>query len=192
MLVSKTAPSRCFTQVSSSLARQYLTRLERLARDKRSSLLWKVVIYGRKKFYNIGHRSTHVFPFLIEHVANPPASCRELRASQFKISSNVPLSNKSESLYSCRFCSYKCKNTAYLFRHVGKYHAEKSSGRSENGAGSGKKMASGETLNGSRRNSSPAFGRNSDERRDSAQKENLWQCYKPFYFLRHSTNGAFV
>jgi len=26
-----------------------------LARDKRSSLLWKVVTYGRKKFYNIGH-----------------------------------------------------------------------------------------------------------------------------------------
>ncbi len=25
-----------------------------LAKDKRSSLLWKVVTYGRKKFYNIG------------------------------------------------------------------------------------------------------------------------------------------
>jgi len=31
-------------------------RLERLAKDKRSNLLWKVVTYGRKKFYNIGPR----------------------------------------------------------------------------------------------------------------------------------------
>jgi hypothetical protein len=30
--------------------------LESLARDKRSSLLCKVVTYGRKKFYNIGHQ----------------------------------------------------------------------------------------------------------------------------------------
>ncbi len=29
--------------------------LERLARDKRSSLLQKIVTYGRRKFYNIGH-----------------------------------------------------------------------------------------------------------------------------------------
>jgi hypothetical protein len=32
--------------------------VERLARDKRSSLLWKFITYGRKKFYNIapGHQ----------------------------------------------------------------------------------------------------------------------------------------
>jgi hypothetical protein len=30
------------------------TRLERIARDKRSSLLRKVVTYDRNKFYNIG------------------------------------------------------------------------------------------------------------------------------------------
>jgi hypothetical protein len=33
------------------------TRLERLARDKRSSLLQKVVTYGRKKLHNMCHRS---------------------------------------------------------------------------------------------------------------------------------------
>jgi hypothetical protein len=33
--------------------KQY-TRLERVARDKRSSLLRKFVIYDRKKIYNIG------------------------------------------------------------------------------------------------------------------------------------------
>ncbi len=27
-----------------------------LAKDKPSSLLWKVVTYDRKKFYNIGHK----------------------------------------------------------------------------------------------------------------------------------------
>ncbi len=32
-------------------------RLERLAMDKRSSLLQKVVTYDRKKFYNIGPRT---------------------------------------------------------------------------------------------------------------------------------------
>jgi hypothetical protein len=29
-------------------------RLEKFTNDKRSSLLWKTVIYGQKKFYNIG------------------------------------------------------------------------------------------------------------------------------------------
>jgi hypothetical protein len=33
-----------------------LTRLEKLARDKHSSVLPKFVNYGRKKFYNIGPR----------------------------------------------------------------------------------------------------------------------------------------
>jgi len=31
------------------------TRLERLARGKRSGLWWKVVTYGCKEFYNVGH-----------------------------------------------------------------------------------------------------------------------------------------
>ncbi len=37
-----------------ALIRKHHTRLERLARDKHSSLLRKGVTYGRKKFYNIG------------------------------------------------------------------------------------------------------------------------------------------
>jgi hypothetical protein len=32
-----------------------LTRLEKLTRDKRSSLLQKCITYGCKKFYNIDH-----------------------------------------------------------------------------------------------------------------------------------------
>ncbi len=32
------------------------TGLEKLAKDKHSSLLQKFVTYGRKKFHNIGHR----------------------------------------------------------------------------------------------------------------------------------------
>jgi hypothetical protein len=36
------------------LNRKQKTRLERLARDKNSSLFGPLVNYGRKKFYNIG------------------------------------------------------------------------------------------------------------------------------------------
>ncbi len=43
------APERCFTQVGS-------TRLEKLAKDKCSSLLQNFVTYGCKRFYKIGHR----------------------------------------------------------------------------------------------------------------------------------------
>jgi hypothetical protein len=46
-------PARCFTRVSSSLARKHLTKLERLARDKHSNLLWKVVTYGHKSFITL-------------------------------------------------------------------------------------------------------------------------------------------
>jgi hypothetical protein len=35
-------------------ARVFQHRLEKFTNDKRSSLLWKSVIYGQKKFYNIG------------------------------------------------------------------------------------------------------------------------------------------
>jgi len=48
------APERCFTWLSSSLAYKQQTRLERLARDKHSSLLQKFVIYVQKKVYSIG------------------------------------------------------------------------------------------------------------------------------------------
>ncbi len=42
------------TWLSSRLAYKQWTRLERLARDKHSSLILKFVIYGQKFFYNIG------------------------------------------------------------------------------------------------------------------------------------------
>jgi hypothetical protein len=44
-----TYPERC-----SGLTCKHYTRLERLARDKHSSLLRKSVNYGRKKFYSTG------------------------------------------------------------------------------------------------------------------------------------------
>jgi hypothetical protein len=43
-------PERCFTQVGSSLTRKHYTRLERLAKEKYSSLLRESVNYDRKKF----------------------------------------------------------------------------------------------------------------------------------------------
>ncbi len=42
------APESCFGAVGSSLTHKHTTRLERLARDKHSSLLQTLVIYGRK------------------------------------------------------------------------------------------------------------------------------------------------
>ncbi len=46
------APERCFTWISSCLTCRHLTRLERLARVKHSSLLHKWLIYDCKKYYN--------------------------------------------------------------------------------------------------------------------------------------------
>jgi len=53
-LTFRGAPERCFTQVGYGLTHKRWTRLERLARDKHSSLLQKYVNYGHKKFYNTG------------------------------------------------------------------------------------------------------------------------------------------
>jgi hypothetical protein len=50
------APERGFTWVGSCLARKHKSIIERLAKDKHSSLLRIFVTYGRKKFYNIGPR----------------------------------------------------------------------------------------------------------------------------------------
>ncbi len=55
--------SQCFTSLSVTftglneltyLPTKYQTRLERIAREKRSSFLQKFVNYGQKKFYNLG------------------------------------------------------------------------------------------------------------------------------------------
>jgi hypothetical protein len=48
------APERRFKWVGSYITRKHYTRLENLARDKRSSLLRKSVNYGRKKFFSTG------------------------------------------------------------------------------------------------------------------------------------------
>jgi hypothetical protein len=67
------APEKGFTQVCSSLTCKYYTRLEKLARDKRSTLLQKFVTYDSKKFYNIGPRlpnRTRKF-VLLKHFCSP-------------------------------------------------------------------------------------------------------------------------
>jgi hypothetical protein len=46
------------------LSRKHQTRLKRLARNKRSSLLQTFVNYGRKKFYVSGHRFSNLFKIL--------------------------------------------------------------------------------------------------------------------------------
>jgi hypothetical protein len=55
------ASERCFIHLGSGLTSKHWARLERLARDKHSSLLQKTVNYGRKKFYNIGPRQDYMF-----------------------------------------------------------------------------------------------------------------------------------
>ncbi len=56
---TRSLPKRCtfhllHSRVGSSLTCTHYTKPQRLAVDKRSSLLRKFVNYGRKKFYNIG------------------------------------------------------------------------------------------------------------------------------------------
>ncbi len=49
------APGKCYTQVG--LTCKHMTRLERPAKDKHSSLSQTLVNYGRKEFYNVDVRS---------------------------------------------------------------------------------------------------------------------------------------
>jgi hypothetical protein len=48
------APERSFIHVGSDDTRKYWTRLERLARDKHSSLLQILINYGYKRFMTLG------------------------------------------------------------------------------------------------------------------------------------------
>jgi hypothetical protein len=48
--------------VTYGLTRKHLTRLGKIARDKRSSLLSKFINYGLKKFYNFDPRCQCFFP----------------------------------------------------------------------------------------------------------------------------------
>ncbi len=50
-------PKMCFSRVGSGHTRKHQTKLERLVRDKQSSLLRKSVNYGRNKFYDTVPRS---------------------------------------------------------------------------------------------------------------------------------------
>jgi hypothetical protein len=57
-LPKSVAPERCFTWTGSRLTHKYLTRLERFAKDKHSSLLGTFVNHRCKKFNNIGSRAS--------------------------------------------------------------------------------------------------------------------------------------
>jgi hypothetical protein len=52
-LLYSEAPGRCFTRVGSGLTHKHYTRLEKLARDKRSRLLQKFKNYGQKRFITL-------------------------------------------------------------------------------------------------------------------------------------------
>jgi len=52
------ASESCFTRVGSGIIHRHYTRLERLARDKHSSLLWTLINDCCKKFYNLDSRRT--------------------------------------------------------------------------------------------------------------------------------------
>ncbi len=53
------APVRCLIWIGSGFTCKHETMLERLTRDKHSSLLQKSVNYGRKKFYSTGPRGVN-------------------------------------------------------------------------------------------------------------------------------------
>jgi len=60
------APERCFTWTGSSLTRKHYTKLERIFRNKHSSLLRTFVIYEYKKFYNIEPRTYNILFQLLQ------------------------------------------------------------------------------------------------------------------------------
>jgi hypothetical protein len=100
--------------VGSGLTRKHWTRLERLARDKRSSLLRKFVTYGRKNFYNIGPRveinismmawliekPELIYGFLLTHCEQNVGRPNGFRAKDVKESSSAVL---------FRFCVFVLK-----------------------------------------------------------------------------------
>jgi hypothetical protein len=59
------------TWVGSGLAHKHYSRLERLARDKHSSLLRKSVHYGGKKFYSTGPRMALMVKIMILIISAP-------------------------------------------------------------------------------------------------------------------------
>jgi hypothetical protein len=83
---------RCFTPVVSSLTSKHKTRLERLARDKCYRLLWKVITYGRKIFYNIGHR-----PHFSLHLV----VISKMTTQKFQVTQNASSSWRSTTCLSC-------------------------------------------------------------------------------------------
>jgi hypothetical protein len=68
------APFRCSPLgLAPGLTHKHKTWAERLARDKYSSLIRKVVTYGRKKFYNFGTWPPWPPAAPASSVAPPPA-----------------------------------------------------------------------------------------------------------------------
>ena len=76
-------------------------------------------------------RTTHLVPFLLDHVSDPPERCKELRRIQFKDAKNINFASADRSgpTFSCRYCMYECKRSVLLYLHVKKDHAGVTSSR---------------------------------------------------------------
>ncbi len=104
------APERCFICIGSSITSKYQTSLERLARDKHSSVLRKFVNYGQKKFYNIGPRSQFYKNSLLSH-----RRCGKSRAFDPVKLSYACLTLCLGSNIRLRKKVFPCKNASHYF-----------------------------------------------------------------------------
>jgi hypothetical protein len=69
-------PKKGLTLVSSSFTRKHCDMLEKSVKEELSSLLWKLINFDRKMFYNIGPRSPQqnpmsIYDFAIGQPHNP-------------------------------------------------------------------------------------------------------------------------
>ncbi len=95
------APERCFAQVDSDGTCKHTTRLERLARDKRSSLLWRGITCGRESKRE-GNRSNNGCKWIFFNCAHV---CLSLSLSP----PHLPPLSLSLSLSLCRkYARQKC------------------------------------------------------------------------------------
>ncbi len=84
------AVERCSTpRQATDLRHIHQIRLERLARDKHSSLLRKLVNYGRKKFYEIGPRCKQTQLLVAGTRASIQQEIDPIRKDCFQVKSNL-------------------------------------------------------------------------------------------------------
>ncbi len=106
------APRWCFTQVGSGLTCIHKTRLERLARDKHSSLLQKSVNYGHKKFYSTSPCAASIPQ---PHIVKSLFKWSLVRCFSLKVGSvSFPVNIKN------RLNSFQGQNFQWLFSQMNK------------------------------------------------------------------------